>query len=434
MASSDFAALSTAQIVAFTTAQFSEIATDDIAALSTTQVVAIETADIAALSTAAIVALTTEQVVALTTDQIAALTTEQLAAMESADVAVLTTAQFVAISTLDIASFTTSQIAALTTLQLANLTTEQEDAFTATQIQAMSSDQINALALSSPLVLDLNGDGLVNTLSLKDGVYFDLNATDEAIKTGWVSSEDGLLVFDRNQDGSINDGSELFGTSFTLADGSKASDGFEALSSLDSNADGVLNASDDSFSSLQVWRDLDADGVSDSGELFSLSQLGISEIEVNAKETAYLDDGNYVGLEASYKTVDGAVHSIADVWFKTDPDAVALDLTQVDPDTVAVGSLSQIDLSAVSASANQLTLNAQTVSELGQVGLADTGGDGQEVQMIVKGGSHDTVILSDEASAWQDAGTTQIEGETYKVYQDGDIQLLVAADVHLLLS
>ena len=115
----------------------------------------------------------------------------------------------------------------------------------------MSATQIDALALSTPLVLDLNGDG-VQTTHLSTGVKFDLNADGHKEATGWATGGDGLLTLDLNGDGQVNDGSELFGSSFRLPDGSLAKDGFEALISLDSNHDGALNGADQLFASLQV--------------------------------------------------------------------------------------------------------------------------------------------------------------------------------------
>ena len=112
----------------------------------------------------------------------------------------------------------------------------------------MSTTQIAALVtLSTPIILDLDGNG-VQTMSYSSGVKFDLFAQGQEVQTGWVSSGDGLLVLDRNHDGQINDGSELFGSSTTLASGAKAEDGYQALSELDSNLDGVISQEDEGFS------------------------------------------------------------------------------------------------------------------------------------------------------------------------------------------
>jgi len=156
---------------------------------------------------------------------------------------------------------------------------------------------------------------------VSDGVLFDLRAEGQQVRTGWVAPNDGLLAIDRNGDGLINDGSELFGSAFQLGDGSRARDGFQALASLDSNGDGVLTAADEVFASLRVWVDANQDGVSQGAELRDLASLGISSIGVTAQAAAELDHGNWIGLESSYATADGQTFTIADVWFRgADPE------------------------------------------------------------------------------------------------------------------
>ena len=91
--------------------------------------------------------------------------------------------------------------------------------------------------MGSPIILDLDGDG-VETVGVKDGAYFDHDGNGFAEQTGWASSHDGLLVMDRNGDGIINGGKELFGNETLLANGAKAANGFQALAELDSNHDG----------------------------------------------------------------------------------------------------------------------------------------------------------------------------------------------------
>ncbi|WP_240488032.1 hypothetical protein, partial [Acinetobacter baumannii] len=74
-----------------------------------------------------------------------------------------------------------------------------------------------------PVVLDLDGDGIETIAANKwAGVLFDHDNDGIRTSTGWVGSDDGILVLDRNGDGVINDGSELFGDSVTLKDGSQA--------------------------------------------------------------------------------------------------------------------------------------------------------------------------------------------------------------------
>jgi hypothetical protein len=171
--------------------------------------------------------------------------------------------------------------------------------------------------LGTPIVLDLNGDG-VKTLAMSDGVKFDLFADGANISTGWVSQADGLLVLDRNHDGVINSGAELFGSATQLANGDKATDGYQALRELDTNHDGLITSSDAVYADLRVWVDANSDGVSDQQEIKTLASLGIAKIDLNAAAGSGLDNGNLLGLTATYETTDGQTHAAADVWFVAD--------------------------------------------------------------------------------------------------------------------
>ncbi|CAD7385208.1 calcium-binding protein [Xanthomonas arboricola] len=158
-----------------------------------------------------------------------------------------------------------------------------------------------------PLTLDLDGDG-IETLAASYGVLFDHDGDGVKTGTGWVSSHDGLLVLDRNGNGVIDNGGELFGADTVLANGQKATSGFEALRGLDSNGDGVFNRFDSSFSQVRVWRDLNQDGISQAVELSTLESVGVASIELTPSTTDDLDlgNGNVVDNRGSYTRVDGS--------------------------------------------------------------------------------------------------------------------------------
>ena len=173
----------------------------------------------------------------------------------------------------------------------------------------------------SPMVLDLDGDG-IETISVDEShVYFDLDADGIKHKTGWVGADDGLLVFDRNGDGVINDGRELFGDATLKYDGSGTfGNGFSALAQEDTNGDGYVNALDQNWSSLKVWRDANQNGWADPGELFSLDDLGITGFDLSYQlhgQKAY-QNGNYYYGYGRYTTEDGAEHKMTDVFFAQD--------------------------------------------------------------------------------------------------------------------
>ena len=89
-------------------------------------------------------------------------------------------------------------------------------------------------------------------------------------KTGWLKGDDGFLALDSNGNGRIDDISELFGNRFE--------GGYAELARYDSNGDGKISQADLIWSELRVWQDYNRDGITDTGELKSLSALGIREI------------------------------------------------------------------------------------------------------------------------------------------------------------
>jgi len=163
-------------------------------------------------------------------------------------------------------------------------------------------------------VLDLDGNG-INTLSAAQGVNFDLRGNGQVQRWGWVGGNDGLLVMDRNGDGIINDGRELFGAGTVLANGKQGADGFTAMRQEDTNHDGKLDANDLHFKDLRVWVDANHDGKTDAGELKTLADLGIVEMNLGAKTGTEVDNGNLLGLVSDYKKSDGSTHALTDVWF-----------------------------------------------------------------------------------------------------------------------
>ena len=74
----------------------------------------------------------------------------------------------------------------------------------------------------SPLIVDLDGDG-IETVGVSEGVYFDHDGNGFAEKSGWVGKDDGILVRDINNNGTIDNGTELFGNNSVLSSGAKSS-------------------------------------------------------------------------------------------------------------------------------------------------------------------------------------------------------------------
>ena len=170
----------------------------------------------------------------------------------------------------------------------------------------------------SPLIVDLDGDG-VETTTAENGTHFDHDNNGFAEKTSWVGKDDGLLVRDINGNGQIDDGTELFGNNSVLSNGQKAANGFEALKDLDSNNDGIFDSSDTAWNQVNVWKDSNLNGKVDEGELLTLEQAGIENIDLNYQNSNTVDtNGNTVGQIGSFDKENGTQGNISDIWFNTD--------------------------------------------------------------------------------------------------------------------
>ncbi|WP_248150851.1 beta strand repeat-containing protein [Stenotrophomonas indicatrix] len=176
----------------------------------------------------------------------------------------------------------------------------------------------DAERLASPLILDLDGDG-VETRSVANGVNFDHDGNGFAEATGWVGKDDGLLVLDVNGNGQIDTGAELFGNHSRLTDGTAAANGFLALADWDQNNDGRIDASDAAYSQLRVWKDINGNGKADAGELLTLQDTGVASINTGFINTDLVDaNGNHHLQTGSFTRTDGSLGEVSDVWFKVD--------------------------------------------------------------------------------------------------------------------
>jgi Ca2+-binding RTX toxin-like protein len=178
-------------------------------------------------------------------------------------------------------------------------------------------DATNARVPVDPLILDLDNDGF-NIESKKYGVHFDLNCDGFAEKINWTS-KDAILSIDLNGNGAIDNGSEVFGDYHLLADGTRASNGFEALAQYDKNGDGIIDENDDIFHKLMLWVDLNGNGVSEKGELKSLSDMGIKSISLNY-EAANKSTGTeaLIGNVATFIYEDDTEGAIGEMWVASD--------------------------------------------------------------------------------------------------------------------
>jgi hypothetical protein len=164
--------------------------------------------------------------------------------------------------------------------------------------------------LQDPIVLDLDGDGVVLSTLNSSSVHFDFNGDGFAERTGWVSATDGILAIDRNSNGLVDNGLELFGSS--------TQDGFAVLETFDSNNDGVIDAQDSQFGNLRIWKDINQNGVSDAGELQALAAAGIASISLSRQAVNGTNGGHGVGYEAGFTRADGSTGVAQTIYFRTD--------------------------------------------------------------------------------------------------------------------
>ena len=121
-------------------------------------------------------------------------------------------------------------------------------------------------------------------------------------------------MLDKNANGVIDNGRELFGDATLKSNGQLAQDGFDALRDLDSNADGKINSSDAKFASLRLWRDLNQDGISQSNELFTLGSQNIAAINVASTDhSLILSNGNQLADLGSFIKSDGSSGTLGEV-------------------------------------------------------------------------------------------------------------------------
>lgn len=125
---------------------------------------------------------------------------------------------------------------------------------------------------------------------LDEPVSFDIDADGVAETVTWTGAGtlDAFLCWDRDGDGRIANGMELFGNATALADGTIAPYGYIALAELDEpsqggNGDGLIDASDAIYDQLCVWADLDHDGETGATEIMGLAEAGVLSLEVEPR-------------------------------------------------------------------------------------------------------------------------------------------------------
>ncbi|WP_133245559.1 hypothetical protein [Pelagibaculum spongiae] len=215
----------------------------------------------------------------------------------------------------------------------------------------------------APVVIDLDGDG-VELVNLSDSsASYDADFNQLKNPMGWVGKDDGLLAFDKNADGQINQTDEISFTSYLEG----AQTDLEGLAAFDSNNDQQLNAADELWQQFGVWQDANQNGISETGEFLSLDQLGIQSINLVSDQQADISGSNLIHGLGSYQTSDGQTHQLADVSLAYLSDTIEQQLQLNDDGSVDL-QIEQGQVHFLSDQVNQFNSQQADSSLIGIVG------------------------------------------------------------------
>jgi hypothetical protein len=171
-------------------------------------------------------------------------------------------------------------------------------------------DDASSSAAWDPLVFSLDGNPIVTAaMNAESGEYFDTEGTGFAHPTGWIGANDGVLFLDNSGLGVLENGTQLFSTSMSLANGSLAETSWQALAQFDINNSGIINSVDPIFNDLFIQ--------TGAGQVYSLAELGISSINLNNSAVNTVDNQGNTELSAgSFTYANGVQGAVADYSFQ----------------------------------------------------------------------------------------------------------------------
>jgi VCBS repeat-containing protein len=160
-----------------------------------------------------------------------------------------------------------------------------------------------------PISVDLGGDGFGFTDVNDSDIFFDVNSDGFKHKTAWPTAGDGLLAFDANSNGLIDDGSEISFVGYKP----DAQTDLQGLAAFDSNNDGIFSALDEKWGDFGIWQDANQNGLSDAGEFLHLNDMGIAAINLVSDGQFSVINGQTVHGVGTILKTDGSTLNMADV-------------------------------------------------------------------------------------------------------------------------
>ena len=211
----------------------------------------------------------------------------------------------------------------------------------------------------APIVLDMNGDGVMQYLNRSAGVLYDYAQDGHALSTAWVGPQDGLLA--------IQQPDHSLGIVFSTQAGETDLQGLAKV--YDTNHDNVLSALDTQFHDFGVWQDASSNGKVDSGEFVTLAQAGITSVSLvsNSVTSAMASGEVQIIGQSTFVKADGSVGHVDDASFSvgqltpataTDSTLTLIDVIHTEP-VVAVPGV-------VSTSAKLDSTSSITLADLSQ--------------------------------------------------------------------
>jgi Ca2+-binding RTX toxin-like protein len=193
------------------------------------------------------------------------------------------------------------------------------------------------VSVASPVILDLNGDGIQLLHNSETRVAFDWDRDGAKDQTGWISQGDAFLFLDRDGNGTVTNSGEL---SF-VDDREGALSDLHGLAAFDSNGDGILFADDAAFASFKVWQDRNSNGKAEAREILTLLEAGIESIDLTGTAVNRTWDWgeNMVINTGSFNRTNGSSGVLFDVAISYDARSAAQSGAESHPTSPAFDSI-----------------------------------------------------------------------------------------------